>query len=133
MTAPSAPSGAATPALSVPAAQVHFPPEDRAEILRRIDQALATGQLTLGAISRELEERFAAHHGAKACRDCARACTLFADLCSEKSPRAFDACRLCEQLCQDCAAICAKSETEECKECAKLCRACAAACIASRR
>src|SRR4051794_36348017 len=65
MTAPSAPSGAAPSALSVPAAQVHFPPEDRAEILSRIDQALATGQLTLGAIGRELEERFAAHHGAK--------------------------------------------------------------------
>ncbi|HEX2383220.1 MAG TPA: DegT/DnrJ/EryC1/StrS family aminotransferase [Acidimicrobiales bacterium] len=65
MTASSAPSGAATPALSVPPAQVHFPPEDRAEILRRIDQALATGQLTLGSIGRELEERFAAHHGAK--------------------------------------------------------------------
>jgi len=49
----------------VPAAQVYFPPEDRAEILRRIDEALTTGQLTLGAISRELEERFAAHHGAR--------------------------------------------------------------------
>jgi dTDP-4-amino-4,6-dideoxygalactose transaminase len=44
---------------------VHFPAEDRAEILRRIDQALISGQLTLGAIGRELEERFAAHHGAK--------------------------------------------------------------------
>jgi perosamine synthetase len=65
MTAPSAPSGAATPALSVPPAKVHFPPEDRADILRRIDEALTTGQLTLGEIGRELEERFAAHHGAK--------------------------------------------------------------------
>jgi dTDP-4-amino-4,6-dideoxygalactose transaminase len=65
MTASSAPSGAAAPALSVPPAQVYFPPGDRAEILRRIDEALATGQLTLGAIGRELEERFAAHHGAK--------------------------------------------------------------------
>src|SRR5262245_32002549 len=65
MTAQSAPYGAAKPALSVPPAQVHFPPEDRAEILRRIDDALTTGQLTLGTIGRELEERFAAHHGAK--------------------------------------------------------------------
>jgi dTDP-4-amino-4,6-dideoxygalactose transaminase len=65
MTASSAASGAATPPLSVPPAQVHFPEEDRAEILRRIDQALASGQLTLGAVGRELEERFAAHHGAK--------------------------------------------------------------------
>jgi dTDP-4-amino-4,6-dideoxygalactose transaminase len=65
MTASSAASGAAVPAVSVPPAQVYVPAEDRAEILRRIDQALATGQLTLGAIGRELEERFAAHHGAK--------------------------------------------------------------------
>src|SRR6476620_1084605 len=51
--------------LRVPPVHVHFPEEDRTEILRRIDQALASGQLTLGAVGRELEERFAAHHGAK--------------------------------------------------------------------
>lgn len=50
--------------LRVPPVQVHFPAEDRTEILRRIDEALISGQLTLGAIGRELEERFAAHHGA---------------------------------------------------------------------
>jgi len=50
--------------LRVPPVHVVFPPEDRAEILRRIDEALVSGQLTLGAIGRELEERFAAHHGA---------------------------------------------------------------------
>jgi dTDP-4-amino-4,6-dideoxygalactose transaminase len=44
---------------------VHIPAEDREQILRRIDAALASGQLTLGAIGRELEERFAAHHGAR--------------------------------------------------------------------
>src|SRR5204863_1623113 len=49
--------------LRVPPAQVHVPPEDRAEILRRIDRALETGQLTLGPTGAELEERFAAHHG----------------------------------------------------------------------
>src|SRR3954468_10069117 len=64
MTAPSANSREPQP-LRVPPAQVHVPASDREEILRRIDQALATGQLTLGAIGRELEERFAAHHGAK--------------------------------------------------------------------
>jgi len=51
--------------LRVPPAQVHVPASDREEILRKIDQALASGQLTLGAIGRELEERFAAYHGAK--------------------------------------------------------------------
>lgn len=63
MTAPSASQREPEP-LRVPPVHVHFPAEDRAEILRRIDQALQSGQLTLGAIGRELEERFAAYHGA---------------------------------------------------------------------
>src|SRR5882762_5081486 len=64
MTPPSASPREPEP-LRVPPVHVHFPAEDRAEILRRIDQAMASGQLTLGAIGRELEERFAAHHGAR--------------------------------------------------------------------
>src|SRR3954470_4583056 len=64
MTAPSATPREPQP-LRVPPAQVHIPASDRAEILQRIDAAMASGQLTLGAISRELEERFASHHGAK--------------------------------------------------------------------
>src|SRR5205823_10995256 len=64
MTAPSASSREPQP-LRVPPAQVHFSASDREEILRRIDDALASGQLTLGAIGRELEERFAEHHGAR--------------------------------------------------------------------
>jgi dTDP-4-amino-4,6-dideoxygalactose transaminase len=61
-----APGRAASPVpLVVPAAQVHFPDEDRKEVLRRIDEALRTGQLTLGRLGRELEERFAARHGAR--------------------------------------------------------------------
>ncbi|MEY2452724.1 MAG: perosamine synthetase [Acidimicrobiaceae bacterium] len=63
MTASSASQREPAP-LRVPPVHVVFPPEDRAEILRRIDEALQSGQLTLGAIGRELEERFAAHHGA---------------------------------------------------------------------
>src|SRR3954453_12658103 len=63
MTAPSATPREPQP-LRVPPAQVHIPASDRAEILQRIDAAMASGQLTLGAIGRELEERFAAHHGA---------------------------------------------------------------------
>jgi dTDP-4-amino-4,6-dideoxygalactose transaminase len=50
--------------MRVPPARVSFPPVDRAEILARIDEALATGQLTLGAIGRELEDAFAARHQA---------------------------------------------------------------------
>jgi perosamine synthetase len=64
MTAPSAAPRDPSP-LQVPPAQVHIPAGDREEILRRIDQAMATGQLTMGAIGRELEERFAAYHGAR--------------------------------------------------------------------
>lgn len=67
MTASStSPAGGGAPAeLRVPPAQIHIPPEDRAEILALVDQALASGQLTLGAIGRQFEERFAAMHGAK--------------------------------------------------------------------
>jgi len=48
--------------MRVPPARVSFPPEDRAEILARIDEALTTGQLTLGATGRELEDEFATRH-----------------------------------------------------------------------
>ena len=65
MTASSAPSGAATPALSVPPAQVHFPPRTGPRSCAASTRRWRPGQLTLGAIGRELEERFAAHHGAK--------------------------------------------------------------------
>jgi dTDP-4-amino-4,6-dideoxygalactose transaminase len=51
--------------MRVPPARILFPPEDRAEILSRIDNALTTGQLTLGPIGAELEEAFAARHGTK--------------------------------------------------------------------
>ncbi|MGQ0617427.1 MAG: DegT/DnrJ/EryC1/StrS family aminotransferase [Acidimicrobiia bacterium] len=61
---PTGPPAASTP-LRVPPAQVHFPVEDRRAILDHIDRALASGQLTLGAIGSELETRFAARHGAR--------------------------------------------------------------------
>lgn len=51
--------------MRVPPAQVYFPEEDRRAILARIDEALTTGQLTLGKFGRELEERFAAYTGAR--------------------------------------------------------------------
>jgi len=49
--------------MRVPPARILFPPEDRREILARIDEALTSGQLTLGPIGRELEDAFAARHG----------------------------------------------------------------------
>jgi dTDP-4-amino-4,6-dideoxygalactose transaminase len=48
--------------MRVPPARVCFPAEDRAEILARIDQALISGQLTLGPIGRELEAAFSKRH-----------------------------------------------------------------------
>jgi dTDP-4-amino-4,6-dideoxygalactose transaminase len=48
--------------IRVPAAAIHFPDADRAEILRQIDECLRSGQLTLGAIGRTLEDEFAARH-----------------------------------------------------------------------
>ncbi|MCE7985823.1 MAG: DegT/DnrJ/EryC1/StrS aminotransferase family protein [Caldilinea sp. CFX5] len=51
--------------MNIPAAKIYFPPEDRAEILQRLDEALTTGQLTLGKYGKQLEERFAQFIGVK--------------------------------------------------------------------
>lgn len=51
--------------MRVPAAAISFPDEDREEILRQIDECLRSGQLTLGAIGRQLESEFAELHGAR--------------------------------------------------------------------
>jgi dTDP-4-amino-4,6-dideoxygalactose transaminase len=51
--------------MRVPPARILFPPEDRIAILERIDDALASGQLTLGPIGAELEAAFAARHGTR--------------------------------------------------------------------
>jgi perosamine synthetase len=48
--------------MRVPPARILFPPEDRIAILERIDDALSSGQLTLGPIGAELEAAFAARH-----------------------------------------------------------------------
>ncbi len=51
--------------MRVPPAKISFPDEDRALILSRIDEALSSGQLTLGRYGHELEGSFAARHGAQ--------------------------------------------------------------------
>ncbi|HEY6084076.1 MAG TPA: hypothetical protein VIU63_01690, partial [Nitrospira sp.] len=43
----------------VPAAKIQFLPEDRAWIADRIQEALSTGQLTLGKYGTEFEQQFA--------------------------------------------------------------------------
>lgn len=61
MTATAKPAATdAAPRISVPAARIDFTPEDRRWITARIDEVLASGQLTLGRYGREFEERFAA-------------------------------------------------------------------------
>ncbi len=50
---------------AVPAARIVFGAEDRAEIADRVDQALRTGALTLGANTREFEAAFARAHDAE--------------------------------------------------------------------
>ena len=48
-----------TPAQRVPAARIQFLPEDRAWIAERLEEILASGQLTLGKYGAEFEKRFA--------------------------------------------------------------------------
>ncbi len=49
----------------IPAAKIVIPPEDRREILAQIEEALASGSLTLGTLGRRFEEAFAAFTGAR--------------------------------------------------------------------
>ncbi len=49
--------------MKVPAAGIYFPEEDRARILHAIDDALNTGQLTLGKHGKAFEEAFAVRVG----------------------------------------------------------------------
>ena len=50
---------------NIPAAKIQFLTEDRAWILERIDEALSTGQLTLGKYGKQFEEQFAAFCGCR--------------------------------------------------------------------
>ncbi|MEP6636628.1 MAG: DegT/DnrJ/EryC1/StrS family aminotransferase [Acidobacteriota bacterium] len=51
--------------LKIPPAKVYFPEEDRRAILLQIDEALVSGQLTLGKHVRAFEQSFAAKVGAR--------------------------------------------------------------------
>jgi dTDP-4-amino-4,6-dideoxygalactose transaminase len=51
--------------VNIPAARIYFPEEDRKELLKKIDEILKSGQLTLGKYTREFEEKFAAYIGTK--------------------------------------------------------------------
>lgn len=51
--------------MQIPAAKIHFPDEDKREILAEIEEILTTGQLTLGKYGRQFEEEFAGYLGTK--------------------------------------------------------------------
>lgn len=51
--------------MRIPAAKIYFPKEDREEILRKIDESLSTGQLTLGKNGKEFEKKFAEYVGTR--------------------------------------------------------------------
>lgn len=51
--------------MKIPSVKIHFPEDDRREILRRIDECLRTGYLTLGKSGREFEEQFAQYLGTR--------------------------------------------------------------------
>ena len=53
----------------IPAAKIDFLPEDRQWIADRIQEVLATGQLTLGKYGASFENGFAALCGVKHARD----------------------------------------------------------------
>jgi len=53
------------PGRRVPAAKIQFLPEDRAWIAERIQDVLATGQLTLGKYGAEFEQQFAKFCGVR--------------------------------------------------------------------
>src|ERR1700694_4018981 len=51
--------------LRIPPAKVYFPEEDRRAILEQIDEALVTGQLTLGRHGKSFERCFAEKIGVR--------------------------------------------------------------------
>ncbi len=61
--------------------------------------------------------------------ECAALCYSAAQLMSIGSTRAQEICRLCAQLCRECADECDSHDNEHCRECAKACRHCAEECM----
>lgn len=51
--------------MKIPAAKIYFPEEDKAEILKKVEEILTTGRLTLGEYGRDFEKEFSRYIGAK--------------------------------------------------------------------
>lgn len=61
--------------------------------------------------------------------ECAAVCYSAAQLMSLGSGRAEDYCRMCAELCHECALECGKHDNEHCQECALACQECARECM----
>jgi len=61
--------------------------------------------------------------------ECAAICYAAAQLMSVGSSRSIEMCRLCAQMCYECADECAKHDNEHCSECERACRSCAEECM----
>lgn len=70
---------------------------------------------------------------AKECEVCHHACLACYHAVGSKNVRAWEICELCEKVCNDCAAACAKGTDEHAKKCAKACQDCAKACADARK
>jgi hypothetical protein len=60
--------------------------------------------------------------------ECAAICTAAIQFMSLGSEHSKELCRLCAQICKDCADECAKHDNDHCKECAEACRVCEKVC-----
>jgi len=61
-------------------------------------------------------------------RDCADICKLTATLLARGSEHGKHLLRECIEVCEACAAECAKHDHDHCQRCAEACRRCAEAC-----
>lgn len=61
-------------------------------------------------------------------RDCAEICRTTAALFARQSVIADSMLKTCVEICDACAAECAKHEQDHCRKCAEACRSCAAVC-----
>lgn len=70
---------------------------------------------------------------AKQCEICHTMCLTCYHAVGAKNARAWEICELCEKVCNDCAAECAKGTDDHAKKCAKACQDCAKACADARK
>jgi hypothetical protein len=70
---------------------------------------------------------------AKECEMCHHACLMCALAVQSKNARAWEACELCEKMCNDCASTCEKGTNPVMKKCAEECRNCVKACAEARK